>query len=75
MWHGHVDSVGMAMSLTAVGLCVTMRLMSEHENTLSYALTPNLGSLAKSVGVGRYSAQMKSTGTFGDEEFVEATGE
>ena len=32
-----------------------------------HALTPNLGRSAKSVAVKRYSAQMKSTGTFGDE--------
>ena len=46
--------------------------MSEHENTLWYALTPNLGRSAKSVAVKRYSAQMKSTGTFGDAELQEA---
>ena len=44
----------------------------EQENTLSYALTPNLGRSAKSVAVKRYSAQMKSTGTFGDAELQEA---
>ena len=32
-----------------------------------YALTHNLGRSAKSVAVKRYSAQMKGTGTFGDE--------
>ena len=36
--------------------------MSEQGNTLSYALTPNLGRSAKSVAVKRYSAQMKSAG-------------
>ena len=46
--------------------------MSEQGNTLSYALTPNLGRPAKSVAVKRYSAQMKSTGTFGDVELQEA---
>ena len=46
--------------------------MSEQGNTLSYALTPNLGRSAKSVAVKRYSAQMKSTGTFGDVELQEA---
>ena len=46
--------------------------MNEQDNALSYVLTPNLGRPAKSVGVGRYSAQMKSTGTFGDEELQEA---
>ena len=46
--------------------------MSEQGNTLSYALTPNLGRSAKSVAVKRYSAQMKSTGTFGDAELQEA---
>ena len=46
--------------------------MSEQENTLSYALTPNLGRSAKSVAVKRYLAQMKSTGTFGDAELQEA---
>ena len=46
--------------------------MSEQLNTLSYALTPNLGRSAKSVAVKRYSAQMKSTGTFGDAELQEA---
>ena len=72
MWYGHVDSVGMAMSLTAVRLCGTMRLINEQENSLSYALTPNLGRPAKSVTVKRYSAQMKSTGTFGDAELQES---
>ena len=46
--------------------------MSEQGNTLSYALTPNLGRSAKSVAVKRYSAQMKSMGTFGDAELQEA---
>ena len=46
--------------------------MDENNNALLYALTPNLGRSAKSVGVGRYSAQMKSNGTFGDAEFQEA---
>ena len=46
--------------------------MNEQDNALSYVLTPNLGRPAKSVGVGRYSAQMKSTGTFGDAELQEA---
>ena len=46
--------------------------MNENESALLYALTPNLGRPAKSVGVGRYSAQMKSTGTFGDAELQEA---
>ena len=46
--------------------------MSEHGNTLLYALTPNLGRSAKSATVRRYSAQMKSTGTFGDAELQEA---
>lgn len=46
--------------------------MSEQGNALSYALTPNLGRLSKSVAVKRYSAQMKSTGTFGDAELQEA---
>ena len=55
------------MSLMVVRLYGTMRLMNEQEKTLSYALTPNLGRPAKSVGVGRYSAQMKSTGTFGND--------
>ena len=35
-------------------------------------MTPNLGRSAKSVAVKRYSAQMKSTGTFGDAELQEA---
>ena len=46
--------------------------MNEQENTLSYELTPNFGRPAKSVTVIRYSAQMKSTGTFGDAELQEA---
>ena len=46
--------------------------MNDQENSLLYALTPNLGRSAKSVAVKRYSAQMKSTGTFGDEELQEA---
>lgn len=46
--------------------------MSEQGNTLLYALTAHLGRSPKSVGVGRYSAQMKSTGTFGDAELQEA---
>ena len=62
----------MAMSLTSARLYDRMRLMNEQENTLSYALTPNLGRSAKSVTVKRYSAQMKSTGTFGDAELQEA---
>ena len=46
--------------------------MNEQEYSLSYALTPNLGRSSKSVGVKRYSAQMKSSGTFGDAELQEA---
>ena len=46
--------------------------MSEQGNTLSYALTAHVGRSPKSVGVGRYSAQMKSTGLFGDAELQEA---
>ena len=46
--------------------------MNEQEYSLSYALTPNLGRLSKSVGVKHYSAQMKSSGTFGDAELQEA---
>ena len=46
--------------------------MDKQENSLSYALTSSLGRSPKSVGVGRYSAQMKSTGTFGDAELQEA---
>ena len=46
--------------------------MSELGNTLSYALTLNLGRSAKSAAVKRYSAQMKSTGVFGDAELQEA---
>ena len=42
--------------------------LSERKNTPLYALTPNLGRLANSVGVRSYSAEMKCTGTFGDEE-------
>ena len=60
------------MSLTSARLDGTLLHMSEQGNTLSYALTPNLGRSAKSVAVKRYSAQMKSTGTFGDEELQEA---
>ena len=39
---------------------------------LLYSLTSNLASSAKSVGVRRYSALMKSSGTFGDDELQEA---
>ena len=46
--------------------------MNEQEYSLSYALTPNLGRSAKSVGIKRYSALMKSSGTFGDAELQEA---
>lgn len=46
--------------------------MSEKNKPLLYALTPNLGRSAKSVGVKRYSALMKSSGTFGDAELQEA---
>ncbi len=46
--------------------------MNEQDNALLYTLTPNLGRSANLVGVGRYSAQMKSTGTFGDAELQEA---
>ncbi len=46
--------------------------MNEQDNALSYTLTPNLGRAANLVGVGRYSAQMKSTGSFGDAELQEA---
>ena len=70
--HGYVDSVDMAVSLTLVRLNATIRRMNENQNALLYALTPNLGRPAKSVGVGRYSAQMKSSGTFGDAELQEA---
>ena len=60
------------MPLTSDRLDDTLLHMSEQGNTLSYALTPNLGRSAKSVAVKRYSAQMKSTGTFGDAELQEA---
>ena len=60
------------MSLTSIRLDGTLHHMSEQGSTLSYALTPNLGRSAKSVAVKRYSAQMKSTGTFGDAELQEA---
>ena len=49
-----------------------MHRLNEKESVLLYALTPNLGRSAKSVTVKRYSAQMKSTGTFGDAELQEA---
>ena len=45
---------------------------TKRQSTLLYALTPNLGRSGKSVAVKRYSAQMKSTGTFGDAELQEA---
>ena len=70
--YGHVESVGMAVSLTSVRLNDRMCHMNEQNHALSYTLTPNMGRPAKSVGVGRYSAQMKSTGTFGDGELQEA---
>ena len=70
--HGHVDCIGMAVSLTSVKLSATIHRVNENESALLYALTPNLGRSAKSVGVGRYSAQMKSTGTFGDAELQAA---
>ena len=62
----------MAMSLTELRLSVIISLMSKQNDVLQYALTPNLGRPAKSVGVGKYSAQMKSSGTFGDAELQEA---
>ena len=62
----------MAVSLTLVRLDDRIRYMNKQDSMLSYALTPNLGRSAKSVGVGRYSAQMKSNGTFSDAELQEA---
>lgn len=64
-----------AVSLTFVGFDDTLPYMSEQGNTLLYALTAHLGRSPKSVGVGRYSAQMKSTGVFGDAELQEALAE
>ena len=46
--------------------------MNEREDTLLYSLTSNLDRSTRSVGVTRYSASMKSSGTFGDEELQEA---
>lgn len=48
-----------------------MCYMNEQEKSLEYSLVPSFGRSAKSVGVGRYSAQMKSSGTFGDAELQE----
>ena len=45
--------------------------MNEQGNTLLHALTSNLGWPAKSVAVKRCSAQMRSTGTFGDAKLQE----
>ena len=60
------------MALTSVRLDDIICHMDKEEYSLSYALTPNLGRLSKSVGVKHYSAQMKSSGTFGDAELQEA---
>ena len=46
--------------------------MNEASKPLLYVLTPNLGRPAGSVGVKRYSALMKSSGTFGDADLQEA---
>ena len=59
------------MSLTSARLDDTLLHMSEQGNTLLYVLTPNLERSAKSVAVKRYSAQMKSAGTFCDAELQE----
>ena len=59
------------MSLTSPRFDDTLLHMSEQGNTLLYVLTPNLERSAKSVAVKRYSAQMKSTGTFCDAELQE----
>ena len=46
--------------------------MNEQESTLLCSSTSNLARSAKSVGDRRYSALMKSSGTFGDDELQEA---
>ena len=49
-----------------------MGRLNEQEDALLYSLTSNLARSAKSVGAKRYSASMKSSGTFGDDELQEA---
>ena len=46
--------------------------MNESHDTLLYTLTSNLGRSSQTALVKRYSAQMKSSGTFGDAELQEA---
>ena len=46
--------------------------MNESHDMLLYSLTPNLGRSSRTALVRRYSAQMKSSGTFGDAELQEA---
>ena len=70
--YGYVAYVDIAVSMTYARLGGRICLMNDQENSLLSALTPNLGRSAKSVAVNRYSAQMKSTGTFGDEELQES---
>ena len=49
-----------------------IRYLNEQEHSLSHTLTPNLERPAKSVYIRRCSALMKSSGTFGDAELLEA---
>ena len=50
------EGVDSAVALTFVRLGDTICHMNEESNPLLYALTPNLGRPAKSVGVGRSDA-------------------
>ena len=58
----------MAMSMVSARLEVAQPHLCEPGSTPLYVLTLNLRRLASSVGVGRNSAWMKGTVTFGDAE-------
>ena len=49
-----------------------MGRLNEQEDTLLDSLTSNLVCSARSVGAKRYSASMKRSDAFGDEELQEA---
>ena len=66
------QSIGPAGALIIDRLDDRICHMNEQEGTLLYSLTSNLARSAKSVGDRRYSASMKSFGTFGDDELQEA---
>ena len=66
MRHGYGDGIDTAVSIVSARLENTQPYLSEQENTPLFALMPNLMRSANSVGVRRYSAWMKRTGTFGN---------